>query len=111
MDAPVLGGLGGEVELAEEASDVCFDGLRGDVELLGDATVGASLGNERQHFAFSWRELGERVAGGGGGEELGDERRFDDGAAAGDYFEGGDEVVDVGDAVFEQVADTLGRIR
>ena len=41
-------------------------------------------------------------------EELADERRLDDGAAAGDDLEGGDEVVHVGDTIFEQVADPLG---
>ena len=43
VDAPVLAGVGGEVELAEDAADVRFDGLAGDEELLGDAAVGLAL--------------------------------------------------------------------
>ena len=64
VDASVLGGVGGEIELAQDAADMRFDGLAGDVEQLGDAAVGASLGEEGEHVAFAWGECGERVAGG-----------------------------------------------
>src|SRR6266511_2120187 len=60
VDASVLCRLGGKVELAEDAADVRFDGLRRDVELLRDAAVRSSLREEREHLELSRRQLGER---------------------------------------------------
>jgi hypothetical protein len=43
--------------------------------------------------------------------ELGDHRRVDRRAASGDAADGGPELADVRDAVFEQVAEPLGTVR
>ena len=104
-------GVGGEVELAEDAAHVRFDRLAGDEELLGDAAVGLALGDQREHLALAWCELGERVAGDGRAEKLFDERGLDDGSSGGDLLERGDERGDVGDPILEQVADPLARPR
>jgi hypothetical protein len=108
VDAPVLASVGRQVELGEDAADVRLDGLACHEEVIGDPAVGLTLGDEREHLALARGELGERIAGGGGGEELVDERALDDGSAGGNLVQCVDELGDVGDPVFEQVADALG---
>jgi hypothetical protein len=59
-----------EIELAENAADVCFYGLRRDVERLRDPAVGSSFRQQREHFELARRQLGERVGFGGRGDEI-----------------------------------------
>ena len=48
----------GEVELGEDAADVCLDGLARDEELLCDPAVGLALRDQREHLPLARGELG-----------------------------------------------------
>jgi len=71
-------GVGGQVELAEDSAYVCLDGLGCEVQLLGDAAVGAAFGEEGQHVALACCQIGERVAGDGRGDQFRDQSGIDD---------------------------------
>src|SRR6266508_1720435 len=103
-DAPVVGGGGGETELADDVADVGLDRVRCDQEPFRDAAIGQPLGHERQDLAFSGCGLIEWAALPGVADQLGDKARIDDDLARGDAFESGDEVVDVEYPVLQQVA-------
>ena len=92
-------------------ADVLLDRVLGDDELGGDAVVGAAFGHQLEDFALAWGELGERVVVAVQADELCDDGRVDRGAAFGDAADGGAELVDVRDAVLEQVADAARRRR
>ncbi len=80
------------------------DGCLGDDELPGDGDVGVSFGDEGQDFAFSRRELRQRVA--LPAQQLAHYLGVDHGSAARHAAQRGDEILDIDDAVFEQVADS-----
>ena len=65
MNASVLARVRREAELAEDASDMRLDGLPRHEELLADAAIGSSLGDQCEHLALARGEVGERVANGG----------------------------------------------
>ena len=111
MHAAVLVDVRGQVELAQDATDVSLHGLSRHVELFRDPAIGLPLGDQDEHLALARGQLRERIAGHGRCHQLVDERRLDDGSARGDASQRGDELVDVADAVLEQVADTLLTIR
>jgi DNA-binding NarL/FixJ family response regulator len=46
VDAPVVGGAGGEAELGDDVADVCLDRVRGKVKPFGDAAVGEALASQ-----------------------------------------------------------------
>ena len=77
-------------------------GLRDD-ELPGDRGIGVSLGHQCEDLAFARRQLGQRVT--ATAHELADDLRVDDRPAGGDPAQRVDELLDVADAVLEQVAD------
>src|SRR5262249_60830475 len=104
MDAAVGGRRGGEVELGDDVADVRLDGVRGEVEPFGNAAVGEPFRNQSEHFALSWRELVERARLSCAIEELCCKSWVDDGLACGDTFERGDELLDVEDALLEEIA-------
>src|SRR5881628_3036303 len=66
MHTAVLRRLGRQIELAEDAADVRFDGLRRYVELLRDAAVRSSFRDEREHLELPRRQLCKRAAREGG---------------------------------------------
>jgi hypothetical protein len=101
-------GVGVEAELEEDLLDVCFDGALGDEQTGGDGPVGEPLCDQCQHLALAFGELVEGVGPAFAGEEPGDDRRVDDCLAVREAAEGVDEVRDVEDAFFEQVADPSG---
>src|SRR6185369_2108995 len=95
------------LQLHQDAVYVLFDGPFGDPELAGDAGVGAALGHEREHFTLPGGQRLKRVVAVPGGDEFLDETGIDDGASARDPPERVDELVYVGDAILEEVADAL----
>lgn len=107
-DAAAVVGGGWEVEFGEDVVDVFADGFFGDVEASCDGGVGASFGHFGEDLAFAGGELGEGALVVLAGEELGDDGGVHGGAAVGDAADGFDELADVEDAVFEEVADAAG---
>ena len=96
----------------------CFSTAGGPtVEAVGDALVGEALGHQPEHFALARREVVERVHPAAAAEHPRDDLRVQRRSSLRDLAHGGDEVVEVGDAVLEQVADAarvladeLGRV-
>ncbi len=89
----------------------CFSTARGvTTSFVGDRAVGAALGHQPQHLALARRELRQRVVAAAAAHQLRDDRRIERRAALGDAAHGGGELVDVRDAVLEQVAHALGRV-
>ena len=101
-------GVGIEAELEEDLFDVGFDGAFGDEQAGGDGPVGQPLGDQGEHLALTPAELIEAVGTAFAGEEPGDDRGVDDCLPVGKATEGVDQVRDVEDAFFEQVADLFG---
>jgi len=97
-----------QVELHEDAGDVLLDRAGGDHQRLGDAGVGPALRHEAEHLAFLGGEPGQRVGVPAAGEQLPYDLGVECGSARGDAPGRLDELVDVGDAVLEQVADGPG---
>lgn len=108
QDAAAGVGGGWEVEFGEDVVDVFADGFFGDVEASCDGGVGAAFGHLGEDFAFAGGELGQGAFVVLAGEELGDDGGVHGGAAVGDAADGFDELSDVEDAVFEEVADASG---
>ena len=59
VDAAVFGRVGRQVEFAEDRTDMCFDSLRCDIELLGNAAVGAALCDQGEHLQFARGQISE----------------------------------------------------
>ena len=103
----MIGAIVAEIELLEDVGDVLLDGVLADVQALGDPVVGEAFDDQREHVAFARRERGERVADALAAEHARDDLRIERGAAGRDAADRGQELVEVGDAVLEQVADAL----
>jgi putative transposase len=56
---PMLAALLRPLEFAEDRADVRFDRFWCHVELLRDSAVGASLGDQGEHFELAWGQVGE----------------------------------------------------
>ncbi len=82
-----------------------------DDQLLRDRLVRPSLRHQLQHLALAWRQLRERVVAAAAAHELRDDGRIERRAAFRDATHGRAELLHVGDAVLEQVADALGALR
>ena len=86
----------------------CFsNGRRADVQALGDPAVGQPFDHQRQHVALAGGEAFERAGAAPAAhhprDHLGVQRR----PARGHLAHRAEEVVEVGDAILEQVADAL----
>ena len=108
--AAVVPGVGREAELREDARHVLLDRALGDDEPLADRLVRAALGHQLEHLALARGELVERVVAAAPADEQRDDLGVERRAALADAPHGGGELVDVGDAVLEQVADALGAL-
>ena len=83
----------------------CFSTAgQADDETVGDGRVGAALRHEAEHVPLA-RGEGLEARPAGPGEDLGDDLGVDHGAAAGHAAEGVEELVHVGHAVLEHVAE------
>ena len=101
--ATVVAVTGRQPELGEDVVDVLFHRAAADDECGGDAGVGPAFGHQREYLAFARGELAERVA--AAGEQLRDDFGIERAAALGHPVQRVEELPDVGDPVFEQVAD------
>ena len=99
-------GLGAQVQLREDPLGVLLDRPFGDDQLGGDPGVGVALRHEGEHVAFARGEGGDRVA--AAAQELLHDVGVEDAAARRDGLQGGEELVDLGDAILEQVAQRAG---
>src|ERR1700727_3592189 len=99
---------GWQVEFHEDRGDVFFDRSERDHERRGDGGVGAPFGHETEYLALFAGQPGERVGVPAAGQELPDDFGVQGGSARGHATGRFDELVNVGDAVFEQVADRPG---
>jgi hypothetical protein len=98
-------GRGHELELGEDAGNVGLDRLRREKERVADRLVRATLGHQRENLALTLGQVVERHPGTPSAHELGDDLWVDDGATAGDPPDRIGEIVEVVNAVLEQVAD------
>ena len=100
--------VGGETKLPEDARHVLLDRAQRHHHLLGDRLVRAALRHQLEHLALARRQLRERIVAAPPADEPRDHLRVERGAAVRDPFHRGGELLHVGDAVLEQVADALG---
>jgi hypothetical protein len=108
--APVILDGAAESELLEDVRDVLLDRARGDDERVGDRLVGAALGHQPEHLLLARAQHLERARAALARDQQPDDRRVERRSALGHPPHGLGEVVDVGDAVLEQVADALGAL-
>src|SRR6266511_2980355 len=109
-DAPVVLGGRREAELPEDAGDVLLDGALGDDEAFRDRLVRPSLGHQFEYLALARRQIAERVVAPPAADEPRDDRGVERGAALRDSADSRAELVDVGDPILEQIADSLGTL-
>src|SRR5262245_61641781 len=76
VNSAVLARVSREVELAEDAADMRFDGLARDEELVADSAVRSPSCHEREDVPFALAQVCERVVGVWCLEELVHEDRF-----------------------------------
>ena len=107
-DAPVLGARVGQPELREDRRHVLLGAAQRDPGPLGDRRVRAALGEELEHLALARGERLQRPVVVAGVEQPRDDVRVERGPAGGDAAQRAGEVVEVGHAVLEQVAEPGG---
>ena len=90
----------------------CFSTARSVTTIrCGDALVRAAFRHELEHLALARGQLVERILAPAAADQLRDERGIEGGAAVRNAPHRADELVDIGDAVLQQVADALGALR
>lgn len=104
----MLAGGGFQAEFAEDVSDVLFDGSFTDEKLLGNGGVGVPLGHGRQHFLLAVGEIGEEIIPPAPGNQLGNHFRIERCATICHPDDRRQELGDIGDSVFQQVANRTG---
>ena len=105
-DSSIGAGVRWEVEFGEDVADVRFSGALVDEKVFGDRRVGVALGHERQHFSLSVCEPVESPVLLGALHESCDDFRVDSTGTVCHPTEGVQEGVNLGDSVFEEVANT-----
>ena len=98
----------GEAELLEDARDVLLDAAFGQEHAGGDRRVRQPLRHQGEDLSFAGAQVADRVVAASPADELGDNARIERGAAFGHALDGGDEVGQVVDPVFQEVADAFG---
>src|ERR1039458_9001736 len=88
-----------------------FDGALADKQTMGDSGVRATFGHQRENLPLSCGEHSERVGATLLAQQFLDEDGVDHGAPERDPFEGIDEIVDLYDPAFEQIADALAALQ
>src|SRR5262249_50627808 len=99
-----------EAELPEDRVDVRLHGLRAEEELLADPLVRAALRHQLEDRALASGEFVDRIVRLSATDELRDDLGVERGAAAGNATDRVEEVVDVHDAVFQQVAEAAALV-
>ena len=102
----VLGGRR-QAELPEDARDVLLDCARRDEEPLADRLVRAPLGHQLEHLGLAGSQRGDGVVPAAAPDELAHHRGVEGRASLGHALHGRTELLDVRDAVLEQVADAF----
>ena len=100
-------GAGRQAELREDAGHVLLDRAQGHEHPIGDRLVRAALCHQLEDFALTRRDLVERVVLALPPEQPADDLGIERRAAVGNSPDGGAELVQVGDAILEEVADTF----
>jgi hypothetical protein len=108
--APVLGLGRIELELVEDARHVFLHGRLADDECLGDAVVGFALGHRGQHVALARAESVQRAVALAAAEHPPDDLGIQRATAPGDPGDSIDEAVEITDALFKQVANSLSAV-
>src|SRR4051812_3553450 len=101
----------GEPQLAEDRRDVLLDRSKRDHELVRDSLIRSSFGHEGEHIPFTRRQFGEWILTSLPREQCRDDDRIEGRATCCNSFDGADELVEIADPIFQQVADALGGIR
>ena len=104
----VVGVRRGQAKFAEDVPDVLFDGPLRHHQDPSDRGVGAALGHQREYLAFPGGECAEAFVAAAGPQKLRDDLGVQGGTPGGHPAERFDELLDVADAVLEQVPDTGG---
>src|SRR5918999_449541 len=94
---------GRQPELSEDARDVFLDRAQRDHQRVGDPLIRAARGHQLEHLALARRQLGEGIVASPPREQARHDDRVDRRAARSHALHGGDELLDVADAVLEQV--------
>ncbi len=109
-DPAVVVRRGQQLKLGEDVRDVGLDRLRGEEERVADRLVRATLRYQRENLTLALGQVVERDPGPAPADELGDHLRIDHGPALGNPSDRVGKVVEVVDAVLQQVADTAGAV-
>src|SRR4051794_36058516 len=110
-DAAVVVLIRRQAELGEDGGDVVLDAALAELELVAYRLVRAALGDQREHLALARAQRGQRSVFAGACQEAGHDLRVEGGAAAGHASQRAGELLDVADAVLEQVAEPFGALR
>src|SRR5919198_4999936 len=94
-----------DAQLAEDVRDVGLDRLRAEHELLAYPVVRAAFCHQLEHLTLTRGQRAERIVIAAPSQELRNHFRIDCRAAAADAAHGAEELVDLDDAILEQVAE------
>ena len=97
-----------QAELGEDARHVLLDRAQGDEESLRDRLVRPALRHQLEHLALARGQLLQRVVGALATDKLADDGGVERRASVGHAAHGRAELLEIGDAVLEEIADTLG---
>ena len=103
--------VSGQAELGEDGRDVLLDAALAELELAADRLVRAALGDQREHLALARAERRQRAVVDGARQQLGDHLGVERGAARDHAPQHAGELLDVADAVLEQVPEPLRALR
>jgi hypothetical protein len=99
---------GGQAELRVDARHVLLDGAKRDEEPLRDRLVRAALGHQLEHLSLARRQLVERVVSPLAADELAHHGRVERRAAVRNSTDGRAELLEIGDAILQEIPDPLG---
>ena len=101
-----------QAKLRKDRVDVLFDRPLGQKELGGDRRVVLSLSHGGQHLLLAWRQVSQRRVGfaGAGSDQRLDHLRIDDRTSPRDLTDGVDQLIDVGNPLFQEVGAAGGAL-
>src|SRR4051794_14362406 len=106
-DAPMRVGGDRETQLLEDARDVLLDAAFREENAGSNGRVRQAFRHQLEHLALPWRQLVDRIVATTPTDELRHNTGIECRAAAGDTLDGGHEVGEVVDPVFQQIADAF----
>jgi hypothetical protein len=99
-----------KAELIEDAGHVPLDSGHGDDQLVGDADIGTTFGDQRQDLPLAWRKVIDRTGFALAPDQPGDHVRIKHRAAVGDAAHGIGEHAQIADLLLQHVPDTLSAV-